>query len=52
VGPPQLEQGGNDWTEPTWISFPQFVQRYVPEETSLPIGVGLAIVARSPASRV
>lgn len=31
--------------KPTWSSLPQFVQRYVPDETSLPAGSGSAIVA-------
>jgi hypothetical protein len=42
-GPPHFGQGGNDWTDETSIVSPQFVQRYVPAETSLPIGAGLAI---------
>jgi hypothetical protein len=30
--------------DPTSSSYPQFVQRYVPLETSLPAGTGLAII--------
>jgi hypothetical protein len=34
------------------ISFPQFVQRYVPDETSLPAGNGFATVDSFFGSRV
>jgi len=42
-GPPHFGQGGSDWTDETVIWLPQFVQLYVPEETSLPMGAGFAI---------
>jgi hypothetical protein len=42
-GPPQLGHGGNDSTDWTLIVELQFVQRYVPALTSLPIGAGFAI---------
>src|SRR3954447_7778290 len=41
----QEGHGGRCCVEPTWISLPQFVQRYVPAETSLPAGTGLATSA-------
>jgi hypothetical protein len=31
--------------ELVWSSLPQFVQRYVPAETSLPAGTGFAMIA-------
>src|SRR3954447_935628 len=41
----QEAHGGRCCVEPTCISLPQFVQRYVPADTSLPAGTGLAISA-------
>jgi hypothetical protein len=40
---PHDGHGGRCLVEPTSISLPQLVQRYVPEETSLPAGTGFAI---------
>ncbi len=42
-GPPHFGQGGSVWTDETVISLPQFVQLYVPAETSLPMGAGFAM---------
>jgi hypothetical protein len=42
---PHLGQGGTCVVEPTSISFPQLVQRYVPAETSLPAGTGFAMTS-------
>ena len=41
-------QGGRCLVEPTSSSWPQFVQRYVPADTSLAAGTGLAMNAYSP----
>lgn len=42
-GPEQLGQGGSDFTDEVSSSYPQFVQRYVPAETSEPMGAGFAM---------
>src|SRR5215207_3575126 len=40
---PHDGHGGRCFVEPTSSSVPQFVQRYVPADTSLPAGTGFAI---------
>jgi hypothetical protein len=40
---PHSGQGGRCFVEPTSSWWPQFVQRYVPADTSLPAGTGLAM---------
>lgn len=47
---PHDGHGGRCFVEATSIWVPQFVQRYVPEETSLPAGTGFAI--RPPFNRM
>jgi hypothetical protein len=40
---PHSGHGGKCFVEPTSIAWLQFVQRYVPAETSLPAGTGFAM---------
>ena len=47
-GPEQLGQGGSDFTDDVSSSYPQFVQRYVPAETSDPMGAGFAMASVVP----
>jgi hypothetical protein len=47
-GPEQFGHGGSEETEVVSNSNPQFVQRYVPDETSDPMGAGLAMPVTYP----